>query len=69
MCVHFVVIWVYLRSSGGQQLEDKALTLIIPYSRQMMFNISNRLIRKQILSNRKTCFNSKGSERLTNPCL
>lgn len=62
MWVHFVVIWVCLRSSGSQQVEGKASTLIMPYLCQLMFSISNQLIGKQILSNRKAHFNSKGSQ-------
>lgn len=65
--VYFVVTSVRLRSSESQQVGDKAFTLMMPYLCQFMLNISNRLIGKQILSDRTTHFHSKGAERLTSP--
>ena len=46
------------------EAEGGALTLPVPYLCQLVLSISNRLTGKQILSNRKTHFNTKGSERL-----
>lgn len=63
----FCTIWVRLRSSegpgggGGRGLNSSSAL------RQLVLSISNRLTGKQILSNRKTHFNSKGSERLKSP--
>lgn len=66
--MHFVVLSVCLRSSDSQQ-EDKAVTFIMPFLCQGMLSISNQLIRKEILSHRKTGFHSRDSERLTVPSL